>query len=110
MGLFDKLLGEEKKADQYIGKDGRPAMLDDLINQLSNAKGYVDLHFSYLNIIGQTYYRRHDPKTRDIFKMLSIEHIEKFDAIHGQLKKDLGMLPRVPTFQHLATVYTEEGE
>jgi len=82
--------------------------LDRMLKQLYKKGDPVDTHFLYLQLIGQAYSRRNEPEMRALFKKLANEHVEKFDSIREQLIKEIGILPRVPTFQYLATVYTED--
>lgn len=110
MSLFDKFFGKKAEPKYYQSREGIKVQLHKLLKQLYEKRDPIDTHFSYLNIIGQLYRSRKDPETRELFKQLALEHIEKFDSIRGPLLKDIGMLPHVPTFQHLATVYTEDGE
>jgi len=127
MGFFGNLLGSKEKAKPYIDKDGQPAKLDELLELLNKAKGLVNVHFSYLSIINQTYSRRKEPEVRELFKKLALEHIEKFSSIRGALLRDFNLhedelghyhdkegrsskFLHVPTFEYLATVYTEDGE
>jgi len=45
---------------------------------------------------------------RTICHQVAQIHIKEFPKIKPDLEKDLGTLPRVPTFQQYATVLTEE--
>jgi len=111
MGLFDKLLGKTDEVKSYYSRDGTLVNYEDLLKQLYATKKRVDIHFSYYNLIEQTYNHREEPEARALFKKLALEHIEKFGSIRAPLlKKCYGKLPHVPTFQYLATVYTEDGE
>ena len=111
MALFDKLIGKKDEVKSYRSREGVLVNCDDLLKQLYTTKNRVDTHFSYLNLITQTYNRRDEPDARALFKKLALEHIEKFHSIRAPLQKQgFGKLPHVPTFQYLATVYTEDGE
>jgi tetratricopeptide (TPR) repeat protein len=122
MGFFDKLLGKGEEAKSYHLRNGKMVECDErykasqsgdfnwMLKQLYQKGDPIDTHFLYLQLIGQAYARRKEPEMRVLFKKLALEHVEKFDSIRGPLIKDIGMLPRVPTFQYLATVYTEDGE
>lgn len=77
----------------------------------------IDTHFLYLNIIESTYKQRADPQMRILFRKTALEHISVFDLLEPVLYNKSGnnqdpkfLLPRVPTFQYLATVYAEDGE
>jgi tetratricopeptide (TPR) repeat protein len=122
MGFLGNLFGNKDKVKSYYLRDGalveaderRKALnsgdLDRMLKQLYKKGDPVDTHFIYLQLIGQAYSRRNEPEMRMLFKKLANEHVEKFDPIREQLIKEIGILPRVPTFQYLATVYTEDNE
>ena len=122
MGFLGNLFGNKDKVKSYYLRDGalveaderRKALnsgdLDRMLKQLYKKGDPVDTHFIYLQLIGQAYSRRNEPEMRALFKKLADEHVEKFDSIREQLIKEIGILPRVPTFQYLATVYTEDNE
>jgi len=122
MGFLDKLLGKKEEFKSYHTRYGVSVECDERFNashsgdfnrmmkQLYKKGDPVDTHFLYLSLIDQAYTRRKEPEMRALFKKLAIEHVANFDAIRGPLIKDVGLLPRVPTFQYLATVYTEDDE
>lgn len=122
MGFFGNLLGNKDKTESCHFRNGaliqsderREALnsgnLDRMLKHLYSKGDIVDTHFLYLQLIDQAYSRRKEPKMRILFKKLANEHVEKFGSIREQLIKQLGILPRVPTFQYLATVYTEDCE
>ena len=122
MGFLGNLFGNKDKVKSYYLRDGalveaderRKALnsgdLDRMLKQLYKKGDPVDTHFIYLQLIGQAYSRRNEPEMRALFKKLADEHVAKFDSIREQLIKEIGILPRVPTFQYLATVYTEDNE
>jgi tetratricopeptide (TPR) repeat protein len=110
MSFLDKFLGKKDKVKSYYSREGVLVESDDLLKQLYKTKDHFDTHFSYLNLIGQTYNRRKEPGARTLFKKLATEHIEIFNPICVAFLKKYDNLPRVPTFQYLATVYTEDGE
>jgi hypothetical protein len=71
----------------------------------------IDRHFLLLNIVGLTYKGRADSEMRSLCRKFSEMHLAEFDRIAPALKEDMGgVLPRVPTFQHFATVLAEDGE
>jgi tetratricopeptide (TPR) repeat protein len=122
MGILDKLFGKTDKVKSYCMRDGdfvecderyyasHSGDFDRMLKQLYTKGSLIDTHFLYLNLVGQAYARRKEPEMRSLFKKLALEHVEKFSSIRGPLLKNFGMLPHVPTFQYLATVYTEDGE
>lgn len=70
----------------------------------------LDRHFLLLSIVGLTYKKRDDPRMRALCRQWSEVHISEFGKISPVLRKEIGFLPRVPTFQHYATILTEDGE
>jgi len=91
--------------------------LDKMLKQLYKIGHPIDTHFLYLNIAQKAYKQREDPKMRALFKKIAIEHASVFDALKPVLYFKIGsgkdaeaVLPSVPSFQHLAIVYTEDGE
>jgi hypothetical protein len=79
-----------------------------MLAQLKQNTNLIDRHFLLLNIVGQTYKNRGDKEMRTICHQVAEMHIKEFPNIKPALKKDIGTLPRVPTFQQYATVLTEE--
>jgi tetratricopeptide (TPR) repeat protein len=122
MGFLGNLFGNKDKVKSYYLRDGALVESDErhkalnsgdfdrMLKQLYKKGDPVDTHFIYLQLIDQAYSRRNVPEMRALFKKLANEHVEKFDSIREQLIKEIGILPRVPTFQYLATVYTEDNE
>ena len=127
MGFFDRIFGEKEKADPHVnGSDPLPTF-DDLMKQISMTKRLNDIHFEYLNLVNLMYSRRKEPEARDLFKKLALAHIEQFGSIRRALLRDFKIFEvepghyqckdgrpsnfvHVPTFEYLATVYTEDGE
>jgi hypothetical protein len=122
MGFLDKLLGQKKEFKSDHLRNGSLVESDErhkasiscdcsqMLKQLYKKGDPIDTHFLYLHLVDNAYSRRKEPEMRALFKKLALEHVVKFDIIRGPLLKDMGMLPHVPTFQYLATVYTEDGE
>lgn len=122
MGFLDKLLGKKEEFKSYHSRNGVLVECDErhkaflsgdfsrMLKQLYKKGDPIDTHFLYLLLIGQAYNRRKEPEMRALFKKLAAEHVEKFGTVRTPLIKDIGLLPRVPTFQYLATVYTEDSE
>lgn len=69
----------------------------------------VDRHFLLLQLCAATYRDRSDPSIRAKFLHYARMHMSEFEEIRAPLKRSVGMLPRVPTFQQLATVLVEDG-
>lgn len=75
----------------------------------------VDRHFLLQNIVKETYKRRkNDARMRDLCEQMAFKHLEEFPGLVDPLVQNIGgrdrRLPRVTTFQHLATVLMEKGE
>ena len=62
-------------------------------------------------IVSETYKHRSDPEMAQTCARVAEMHIAEFPQIAGPLKKDMdGVLPRVTTFQHYATLLTEQSK
>jgi hypothetical protein len=84
-----------------------PAML----RALATSTNPVDRHFLLLTIVQQAYRNRNDPEIRSIFLKHARQHVDEFSGLADPLKREFdGKLPRVPTFEYLATVLVEEGQ
>ncbi len=70
----------------------------------------VDKHFLYLSIVNQSYKLRENKVLRELCKLISERHISEFPLFKDSLMFEFGRLPRVPTFQHYATILTEDGD
>ena len=85
--------------------------MDRMLAALDGPATPVDRHFLFMRIVQQAYKRREaDLEMRALCVRMARKHVEEFDDIIEPLKREFGLLPRVPTFQHLATVLTEAGE
>lgn len=67
-------------------------------------------HFLLMAIVKESYKHRSDHEMRSTCRKVSEIHIKEFPSISVQLKKRFGILPRVPTFQHYATILLEDSE
>ena len=123
MGFLGKLFGsKEKDSDIYTMRSGRLVKTDErhkaflsndfncMLRQLHKNGDPIDTHFLYLQTSKHAYSKRKDEKMRKLFKKIASEHVDMFDSLVEPLRKEIGILPHVPTFQYLATVYTEDGE
>lgn len=64
-----------------------------------------------MSIVNETYKQRKNPKMADKCFEIGRLHIKEFPTIAPGLKKEMGgRLPRVTTFQKLATVLAEKGD
>lgn len=112
--------GASLSQKRYIERDGKITEADSVFNawtsgdlramlaQLNKNTNLVDRHFLLMNIVSQAYKNRDDKEMRTICHQVAQIHIKEFPKIKPALKRDIGTLPRVPTFQQYATVLTEE--
>ena len=86
--------------------------LSQMLKVLTTRTNFVDRHFLLMSIVNVAYRnRKSDSKMRDLCKRISELHIQEFPNIAPALSKEMGgFLPWVTTFQHYATVLTEDGE
>lgn len=71
----------------------------------------VNRHFLFLGVCEQTYRRRGEPAMRASFLHYARAHVAEFRTLVPALKREFdGILPRVPTFQKLATALAADGE
>ena len=85
--------------------------LERMLEVTSLKTNLVNRHFLLQSIVEKTYKLRNEETYRDLCIEYAKIHISEFDLIEPALRKDLnGVLPRVITFQHYATLLTENGE
>lgn len=85
--------------------------LEDMLAVLNVKTNLIDRHFLLMNIVNLTYKKRVDPKMARKCASIARKHISEFPKIKQALLEDFnGILPRVTTFQHYATLLTELGE
>lgn len=72
----------------------------------------IDRHFLLQCIVEMAYHRRDDPEMRSLCRKVSEMHIHEFPDIAIGIRRDNGhdRLPRVSTYQHYATLLTEDGQ
>ncbi len=75
----------------------------------------IDRHFLLQQLVRKTYQRRSDPTMRRLCVQIGKQHLAVFPSLCPALQEDFkGLwdkgLPRVVTFECLATVPAEEGE
>ena len=110
------------KTDAYVVRKGKTIKADEafeastsgdlnrMLKAVSTDTNPIDRHFLLQSIVGETYKKRKDQEMRRICKEIGEKHLSEFPAIAQPLKKEFdNILPRVTTFQHLATVYSEDG-
>jgi len=82
--------------------------LELMLKAVNSKTNPVDRHFLLQSIVGETYKLRKEGKYRNLCIKYSEKHMEEFPVIAPALKDEMGgSLPRISTFQHYATVLTE---
>lgn len=84
--------------------------LDKMLAVVDVKTNPVDRGALLVNIVQETYKLRSNPEMRATCKRMSELHLAEFPDLAGPLKEETGSIPRVSTFQHYATVLTEDGE
>ena len=90
----------------------------DMMLRALDIPGYTpERHFILGSIVSVTYTMRdEDPDMRTLCEAIAWKHVEEFPRLARALKtnsrtnKGKPALPRVPTFQYLATILAEKGE
>jgi len=102
--------GEALEADEVFDA-WTSGSLDQMLAAMEKPTNPIDRHFLLLQIVEHTYKNRTDPEMADLLAATAEKHIQEFPGIAPKLKEDMhGILPRVPTYQHYATLLTERGE
>ena len=72
----------------------------------------IERHFLLLTLCKQAYaLRKTDPAMRELARQVGHQHVQEFASLAAPLRRDMdGIMPRVPTFQNLATILTEDGQ
>ena len=85
--------------------------IDRMVRALNHKTNPVDRHFLLMNLCKQAYTaRKRDLAMRDLARQVGFRHIKEFPLLAKPLQREMGgFLPRVPTFQNLATLLTEDG-
>lgn len=85
--------------------------LDTMLKALDRPSKPADRHFLLLGIVEHAYRRRKsDPRMATLCVQVGRQHVKEFPDLAGPLQRRLGgIMPRVPTFQYLATVLAEAG-
>ena len=108
--------------EKFVSRDGRARPADgvfdawtsndlaQMLSQLDQKTPLVDRHFLLMGIVGETYKQREIPKMRETCRQIAELHISEFTKIKPALKRSLGVLPRVPTFQQYASLLTEDAD
>jgi hypothetical protein len=84
--------------------------LSRMIAALDSPTNLVDRHFLLQGIVQATYKRRSEVEMRQLCKKIGYQHVAELKDIAPALRVDFsGLLPRIVTFQSLATVLVEDG-
>jgi hypothetical protein len=87
------------------------ADLQRMVRALSLKTNSVDRHFLLMNLFQQAYRLRNAKSAmRELARQVGLQHIQEFGDLRAPLVRDLGVLPRVPTFQNLSTLLAEDDE
>ena len=87
------------------------ADLQRMVRALSLKTNPVDRHFLLMSLCQQAYRLRNaEPPMRELARRVGLQHVQEFDDLRGPLVRDLGVVPRVPTFQTLSTLLAEDGD
>lgn len=110
-------------SETWILRDGKSVPADEaffawtsqdltrMLSALEVKTNKIDRHFLLMAIVSETYKHRSDPEMAQTCARVAEMHIAEFPQIAGPLKKDMdGVLPRVTTFQHYATLLTEQSK
>ena len=112
--------GSAASKTRYVVRNGKPQQADTvfdawtsgdlsaMLSQLNHKTTLVDRHFLLMSIVTATYKQRDNPEMRAMCQRIAHMHIEEFPRIRPALKRSLGVLPRVPTFQQYATILAED--
>lgn len=83
--------------------------VDLMVVALLTEKSPIDRHFLFQNIVEITYKDRKNSRSRDLCIEYAEMHLAEFKDLSTHLIVQLGSLPRVTSFQYLATIYTEDN-
>ncbi len=99
-----------QKADT-VWKAWTSGDLDQMLKVLNVPTNPKDRHFLLLSIISETYkLRKTDPATKELCEKIAWMHLKELPGIIQHLKSSTAELPRISTFQNLASLLTEKGE
>lgn len=102
---FGRFIPTDEVRDAWVSGD-----LERMLRAVKLQTNLVDRHFLLSGIVKEAYKRRAEPEMAALCAQYSELHLAEFQAIGPALKADMGVLPRVPTFQHYATLLTEQGD
>lgn len=126
MSIFRALLHAfrpaEPKTHTFISRMGKTIEADKvfyawssndlgrMLRALEIKTNLIDRHFLLMGIVNEAYKQREQPEMAKLCANIADLHIREFSQIVPALKKDMGELPRVTTFQQFATLLTERGD
>lgn len=85
--------------------------LNKMLKSVNKPTNPVDRHFLLMEIVKLTYKDREKQKSRALCLDHGFLHMSEFPSIKPHLIKEMdGILPRVSTYQHIATVLGENGD
>lgn len=85
--------------------------LDKMLNAVELETNPIDRHFLLMSIVDETYKHREELEMAEKCLEFGLIHINEFPSIAPALKKEMGgTLPRVTTFQKLATLLAERSK
>jgi len=70
----------------------------------------IDRHFLLQTLVKETYRLRKQEEMAGICLATAALHLKEFPSLIEPLKEAFGVLPRVSTFQHYATLLAERGD
>ena len=128
MGWFSSLFGSRPKSQQqdpitFTVRQGKAVPVDDafrawtsgdldqMLEAVNTKTNPIDRHFLLQSIVDACYKLRREGMYRQLCFKFAEMHLQELSSIAPALKEEMGdALPRISTFQHYATVLTEDGE
>ena len=109
--VWREKLQKEIDAEKEEREKSFPTELNRMLKDLSSKTDPSDRNFLLQTIVSATDKRRKIPKIRKVCREIGMKHLSEFKDLAPSLKKESGgSLPRVTTFQHLATVFMEDRD
>ncbi len=102
---FGQFIPTDEVRDAWVSGD-----LERMLRAAELQTNLVDRHFLLQGIVKETYRRRSEPDMASLCARFAETHLAEFQAIAPALRADMGRVPRVLTFQHYATLLTEQGD
>ncbi len=87
------------------------ADLQRMARALSLKTNPVERHFLLMTLCQQAYRLRNaEQAMRELARRVGLQHVQEFGHLQAPLVRDLGVVPRVPTFQNLCVLLAEDGD